>query len=177
MNSVYLDTNFLLRFTIPHHQDSKKAKKFFAQLMVEYDEIYVSVLSFYELWDVVRKYNNFYEGDRKNLRKLNRFLRKIMKPIPVHFKVVWNKDNFSYKQLFEKLRRSTNKISKSNFIKVLSLEEQDATKALKAINKYNEKPGDSLHYSVMKKEGIKNIVTEDSGFNDMDVNDIWFGDI
>lgn len=165
---VFLDTAFLASFSIPNHRDSKKARKLLTELTLKYD-LHTSPLCFYELWQVVKKYKDFYKGNYRFIRKLNRVLKFI------YLKILFREINFSYKQVVSDLKNSTNQITNSGFIAIIPLGNESIDSALDAIDKFDMKPGDAFHFSSINSRGIKSVVTGNKrDFERMGLNIIWF---
>lgn len=165
---VFLDTAFLASFSIPNHRDNKKARKLLTELTLKYD-LYTSPLCFYELWQVVKECKDFYKGNYRFVRKLNRALKFI------YLKILFQEINFSYKQVVSDLKNFTNQITSSNFITIIPLSNENIDPALDAIDKFDTKPGDAFHFSLINSRGIKLVVTENKkDFGRMGLNIIWF---
>ena len=165
---IFLDTAFLASFSIPYHEDFPKAQKLLAELVLKY-EMHTSPLCFYELWEVVKRYNNYYKGNLRLLRKFNKILKFI------HIKILFEEINFSFKQVIKQLKSASNKIINSKFIHVTQLKGTDIKIALNAIDEFDQKPGDAFHFSAMKNLKINSVVTGDKkGFEKMGFKVIWF---
>lgn len=165
---VFLDTAFLASFSIPNHKDNKKARKLLTEITLKYD-LHTSPLCFYELWQVVKEYKDFYKGNCRFVRKSNRVLKFIC------LKILFKKINFSYKQVVGDLKSFTNQITNSGFITIIPLSKGDINPALDAIDKFDTKPGDAFHFSSINSQGIKSVVTGNKkDFGRMGLNIIWF---
>lgn len=165
---VFLDTAFLASFSIPNHKDFSKAQKLLSELVLKY-EMHTSPLCFYELWEVIKKYNDYYRGNKRFLRKFNRILKFI------HIKIRFEEINFSYKQVIKQLKRASDKIVNSKFIDVTQLKNTDIKIALDVIDKFDQKPGDAFHFSSMKNLGINTVITGNKkDFKKMGFKIIWF---
>lgn len=165
---VFLDTDFLASFSIPNHKDNKKARKLLTELILKCD-LHTSPLCFYELWQVVKEYKDFYRGNYRFIRKLNRVLKFI------YLKILFREINLSYKQVVDDLKNFTNQITNSNFITIIPLSNKSIDPALDAIDKFDTKPGDAFHFSSINSQGIKSVVTGNKkDFGRMGLNIIWF---
>ncbi len=166
---VFLDTAFLASFSIEGHKDFSNARKLLANLVLKKSEMYISPLCFYELWQVVKEYNDFHKGNYRIIRKINGLLKYI------YLKILFNEINFSYKQIIDDLQNCTHKIIQSKFISIVNLENDSIDTALHAIDKFDTKPGDSFHFSTIKKLNINTIITGNrKEFERMGLNVIWF---
>ena len=166
---VFLDTVFLASFSIPNHKNFPKAQKLLAKLVLKEYKMYVSPLCFYELWRVVKRHNDYYNGNRRFLRKFNKILKF------VYVKILFEEINFSYKQVIEQLKNASNKIINSKFIYTAELKDANIKTALNAIDEFDQKPGDAFHFSAMKNLKINSVVTGDKrGFERMGFKVIWF---
>ena len=165
---VFLDTAFLASFSIPNHQNNKKAQQLLAELILQYD-LYTSPLCFYELWEVTKRYYDFSKGKYQLIRKINRILKII------HLKILFREINFSYKQVIKKLKDCSAGIIQSKFITITPLTTGNINPALCAIDKFDMKPGDALHFSTMADQGINLVATANrKDFERMGLNVIWF---
>lgn len=166
---VFLDTAFLASFSISNHRDNKKALKLLTELTLKYD-LHTSPLCFYELWQVVKKYEDFEKGNYRFVRKANRILKSI------YLKILIEKmRNFSYKKVIDNLRNCTNQITSSNFITIAPLSDKSIDPALDAIDKFDTKPGDAFHFSAITNQKIKLVATGNKkDFIRMGLRVIWF---
>lgn len=165
---VFLDTAFLASFSIPNHRDNKKARKLLAELILKYD-LHTSPLCFYELWQVAKEYKDFYKGNYRFVRKINRILKFI------YLKILFKEINFSYKQVIDDLKNFTNQITNSTFITIIPLSGENIKPALDAIDKFDTKPGDAFHFTTIASLGIRLVATGNKrDFGRMDLNIIWF---
>lgn len=166
---VFLDTAFLASFSIKNHRDFSKARKLLTELILSNCKMYVSPLCFYELWQVIKKYNDFYKGNFRFIRKINKKLKFI------YLKILFNEINFSYKQVISQLKNCTDEIIQSKFITVFPLEKNNITLSLDAIKEFDTKPGDAFHLSTIKNLGINSVVSGNKkDFERMGLNVIWF---
>ncbi|MBI2623495.1 MAG: PIN domain-containing protein [Candidatus Liptonbacteria bacterium] len=165
---AFLDTAFLASFSIPNHKDNKKARILLAELTLKYD-LYTAPLCFYELWQVVKEYKDFYKGNYQFIRKLNKVLKLI------HCKILFNEINLSYKAVINDLKSFTKQILGSMFITVIPSDRQSINSALDAIDEFLAKPGDAFHFSSMDSAGIETVVTGNrKDFERMGLHVIWF---
>lgn len=165
---VFLDTAFLASFSIDNHKDFSKAQKLLSELVLKY-EMHTSPLCFYELWKVVKKYNDHHRGNRSFLRKLNEILKF------VYVRILFEEKNFSFKQIVKQLKSASNKIIESKFICITNLNGDNVKMALGAIDNFDQKPGDAFHFSSMKNLGINSIVTGNKkDFQRMGFKVVWF---
>ena len=166
--SVFLDTAFLASFSIPNHRDNKKARKLLTELILKYD-LHTSPLCFYELWQVVKECKDFYKGNYRFIRKLNRVLKIVC------LKILFREINFSYKQVVDDLKNFTNQITNSNFIAIIPLSNESIDPALDAIDRFDTKPGDAFHFSAITNQKISLVATGNrKEFERMGLNVIWF---
>ncbi len=141
-NRVFLDTNFLVAYCIPKHENFKKSRILFARFRKENYNLHISPLCVYELWWAIRKHHN---SSAQN----------------------YFKKNSSYRDIISKLETITEKILNSEFIKIESIEKDNILIALRAIKDFDQKPGDAFHFSTMKRCDIDEIATYDNGFKRM----------
>ena len=128
-----------------------------------------SPLCFYELWQVVKEYNDFYRGNYRFIRKFNRMLKRI------YLKILFREINFSYKQIVDDLKNFTNQITNSNLITIIPLGNESISSALDAIDKFDTRPGDAFHFSAMNSQKINLVATGNrKHFEMMGLSVIWF---
>lgn len=166
---IFLDTAFLASFSIENHPDYKKARILLTKLMVNNCEMYISPFCFYELWRVVKEYNDFSRGNWRFIRRINKILKFI------YLKILFVEINFSFKNIFNDLKTCTDEIIQSKFITVVNSEKDHAVVALNAINRFDTKPGDAFHYAVIKGLNIDTVITGNRReFERMGLEVKWF---
>ena len=166
---IYLDANFLISMAIGNHRDNASAQKLLATILINGYEMYISPLCIHEMWQVIKKYEDYHKGNRKLLRRVNKSIKKI------GLKFIFEERNFSYKQVLNILQTCTAKITSIKGLRIIPVESDRISSALNFIKKYDLKPADSLHLSVMEKYSISNIASGDGHFNRVDgINKMWF---
>ncbi|MBU3924466.1 MAG: PIN domain-containing protein [Patescibacteria group bacterium] len=166
---IFLDTAFLASFSIENHPDYKKARILLTELAVNNYEMYVSPFCFYELWKVVKEYNDFSRGNWRFIRRFNKILKFI------YLKILFIEINFSFKNIFNDLKICTDKVLQSKFIAVINSNKNHIEIALNAINNFDTKPGDAFHYAAIKDLNINIVITGNRReFERMGLEVRWF---
>lgn len=93
----------------------------------------------------------------------------------IYLKILIREINFSYKKVFDDLKKFTNQITNSNLITIVPVDNKTIEPALDAIDKFDTKPGDAFHFSVITNQKINSIVTGNKkDFERMGLRIIWF---
>jgi predicted nucleic acid-binding protein len=165
---VFLDTTFLVSFSVADNDDLARAQKMLATLMINNCTMYTSMLCVHELLAKIKYIHNAKYGNYPKVRKINEFLRKIC------LKIMFQEMNYSYSKIHDKLENSITALQQGGFIQFAGLESKHLNNTLDSIKKYDSQPGDSFHYSVMLDLGISTIVTRNKkDFQKMGLKPVW----
>lgn len=142
---VYLDSNFLTAYFVPHHSHHKGSVKLFAILLVQTNILNLSPLVVDEVLHAVRNEYNYLRGKKK------------LKP---------ETHSFFYQQL----KLVVNQLISFHTIKIRQFEkkvEVGCSNAVDNIKKFSLAPKDAFSIAYIQDWDINYIVTNDSNFDSL----------
>lgn len=143
--NLYLDSNFLVAYFVPHHSDHHKSVITFANLLSQNNTLHLSPLVIDETLHAIR---NEYNA----LRKKNKLL-----PQPHAF-------------FFNELKGVIDQLIQFSQIKIRQFEgsiNNGCSSTVDNIKKYSLAPRDAFHLAYMQDWGVDYIVTNDSNFTSL----------